>query len=276
MRFPVTHQEGDAAVKTFLQNHAQDVIGVLSGFDRLVFRGTIRQLAFLDGMRTYLATRRVLLKDFGRHAQEMTKLLKEAATSMVTQKGRPVVYLESGKIRKEDVARDIAQRDGITEGTIALLTCVEPCLSYDIFRNREAKRLELQSRYRKCLSLYHYQLHPVLGLMHARIQTWFPFNIQVGINGREWLARQMDREGFEYQRRDNCFIWLSEPERAQKLMDKQLRSRWPRLLGGIARELNPAHKRMFKNFVAPYYWSVFQSEWATDVMCMCSGGPLTI
>jgi hypothetical protein len=23
---------------------------------------------------------------------------------------------------------------------------------------------------------------------------------------------------------------------------------------------------MFKNFVAPYYWSVFQSEWATDVM----------
>jgi hypothetical protein len=31
--------------------------------------------------------------------------------------------------------------------------------------------------------------------MHARIQTWFPFNIQVGLNGREWLSRQMDEAG---------------------------------------------------------------------------------
>src|SRR5438132_3199542 len=34
----------------------------------------------------------------------------------------------------------------------------------------------------------------------ARIQTWFPFNIQVGVNGREWLARQMDKEGLKYRR----------------------------------------------------------------------------
>jgi hypothetical protein len=253
-------------VKTFLQNHAKDVIGVLSGFDRLVLRGTIRQLAYLDGMRSYLSTRSVLLKDFGGHVQEMTKALKDAVTGAVEKRGRPVVYLQSSATRKEDVVREIAKRDGITEGTIALLTCVEPCWSYDIFRNRQAKKLELQSRYRKCLSLYHYQIHPVLGFMHARIQSWFPFNIQVCVNGREWLARQMDREGLEYQRRDNCFTWLSEPERAQKLMDKQLRSRWPHLLGGIARELNPAHKSMFGIFQAPYYWSVSQSEWATDVM----------
>lgn len=253
-------------MKTFLQNHAQDVIGVLSGFDRLVFRGTIRQLAYLDGMRTYLSTRKVLLKDFGKHVQVMTKTLKDAVTAAVEKLNRPVVYLQSSAVRKEDVARKIAERDGVVEGTIALLTCVEPCWSYDIFRNREAKKLELQSRYRKCLSLYLYQIHPVLGFMHARIQSWFPFNIQVCINGREWLARQMDHEGLEYQRRDNCFIWLGEPERVQKLMNKQLRTRWPHLLGRVARELNPAHSEMFGNFDAPYYWSVFQSEWASDVM----------
>jgi hypothetical protein len=258
-------------VRSFLQNHAEDVIGVLSGFDRLVFRGTIRQLAYLDGMRMYLSTRNVLLKDFGRHVQEMTKALKDAVTGAVRKRRRPVVYLQSSVVRKEDVAREIAERDGITEGTIALLTCVEPCWSYDIFRNREAKKLELRSRYRKCLSLYHYQIHPVVGFMHARIQSWFPFTIQVCINGREWLARQMDGEGLEYQRHDNCFTWLPEPQRGQKLMDKQLRSRWPRLLGGIARELNPTHRKMFGSFHAPYYWSVFQSEWATDVMFRDAG-----
>jgi hypothetical protein len=44
--------------------------------------------------------------------------------------------------------------------------------------------------------------------MHARIQTWFPFAVQICLNGREWLARAMDAAGLGYVRRDNCFTWL--------------------------------------------------------------------
>ena len=58
--------------------------------------------------------------------------------------------------------------------------------------------------------------------MHARIQTWFPFGIQIYINGREWLAKTMDANQLGYIRRDNCFVALAEPERAQQLMDQQL------------------------------------------------------
>jgi hypothetical protein len=50
---------------------------------------------------------------------------------------------------------------------------------------------------------------------NARIQTWFPFNIQIGLNGREWLARQMDREGLRYQQQENCFPWIENYPRAQ-------------------------------------------------------------
>jgi hypothetical protein len=53
---------------------------------------------------------------------------------------------------------------------------VEPCLGFDIHRNRETKRLELVQRPRKCLYVYQYWEHPVLGWLHARIQTWFPFS----------------------------------------------------------------------------------------------------
>jgi len=242
------------------------VTGVLSGFDRLVFRGTIRQLAYDDGMKGYLSYRRILLKNFGQHAETMTKKLKEAVTSMVTARGRPVKYLESSNVRKEDIAREIARRDGITDGTIALLTCVEPCRSYDIYRNRETKMLELRPRLRKCLTLYHYQYHPLFGFMHARIQSWFPFSIQICINGREWLARAMDSAGLAYERRDNCFINLDDLKRSQAMMDRQLRARWPNLLARIAAELNPGHRDMFGTFRAPYYWSIYQSEWATDFM----------
>jgi len=55
-------------VEAFLSKHANAVIGVLSGFDRLVFRGTLRMLAHRAGMAAYLWGARVLLKDFGSHA----------------------------------------------------------------------------------------------------------------------------------------------------------------------------------------------------------------
>jgi hypothetical protein len=49
-------------------------------------------------------------------------------------------------------------------------------------------------------------------------------------------------------------------------MDRQLELAWPAALDRLARAVNPAHDRMFKDYVADYYWSVYQSEWATDVM----------
>ena len=69
---------------------------------------------------------------------------------------------------KEDIAREIAERDGIKAGLVCVLTAVEPCRSFDIQRNREKKELELVSRWRKCLHLYHYYQHPQFGLIHMR------------------------------------------------------------------------------------------------------------
>ena len=87
-----------------------------------------------------------------------------------------------------------------------------------------------------------------MGWLHARIQTWFPFSIQIGMNGREWLARQMDGAGIDYQRQDNCFPWVSNWEKAQQLLDSQLRADWPTLLDQIAGTLNPIHDEIFQRF----------------------------
>ena len=111
-----------------------------------------------------------------------------------------------------------------SRGLICILTAVEVCQTYELVRDRESKHLTLVPRPRECLHLYHYYIHPVLGFMHARIQTWFPFSIQICVNGREWLARSVDAARIKYVRRDNCFTWLKDPEQAQRLMDNQLRT----------------------------------------------------
>ena len=250
----------------FLQRHAGKVMGVLSGFDRLVLRGTLRRLSYAVGMKGFLDGRHVLLKHFGDFAQEMTERLKRATVREAEEQGRPVKYLASSRTRKDEMAREIAARDGIEEGLIAVLRCIEPCMSYEIYRNRDTKRLEIRSRERKCLHYYQYRIDPVFGFMGARIQTWFPFTVQMTINGREWLARRMADAGLEALRRENSFVWVDDVERAQRIMDRQLRLAWPRHLDRIARQLNPDHGRMFQGDPQTYYWSVSQSEWATDLM----------
>lgn len=250
----------------FIAKHADNITGVLSGFDRLIFRGTIRNLSVVNGVKIMLWKNRVLLKDFGDYAQSLTNQLKEASCRQAKEQGRPVQFLPSSQTSKEDVARGIADRDQVREGLIAVLSCMEPCNSYEIFRNRDAKRLEIVGRPRKGLALYHYFIDPVFGFMHARIHTWLPFGIQVYVNGREWLARAMDQGSLNYRRRDNCFVQLGDAARAQALMTRQLDLSWPAILDRIAHLLNPAHATMFGNYPAEYYWSAAQSEWATDVM----------
>jgi len=122
------------------------------------------------------------------------------------------------------------------------------------------------SRPRKCLFLYHYSIHPQFGFMHARIQTWFPFPIQVCLHGREWLSRLMDAQGLAYRRCDNCFPWIADFARAQELSDGQRRMHWADALNAIARTLNPIHEEIFRAYKVNYYWSTHQSEWATDVV----------
>ncbi len=253
-------------MEAFVSKHAGDVIGVLSGFDRLVFRGTLRMLAHHLGMQRYLWAMQVLLKDFASHAEAVTEQLRKASEAQARSTSRPIVFLPSSATSKEDQARAIARRDGIEQGLICILTATEPCLSYDIIRDRASKHLQLRPRHRRCLHLYHYQIHPIFGFMHARIQTWFPFAIQICLNGREWLARAMDAAGLGYVRRDNCFTRLVDPVAAQRLMDRQVQAAWPDLLNGIARSLNPQHEAMFQAFPVHYYWSTYQSEWATDIL----------
>lgn len=250
----------------FIRKHAAVVIGILAGFDRLLFRGTLRNLCFAEGMSLYLNVNKVLLKDAGRHFDAVSERIKMASARKAEEQKRPVIYLQSSGVSKEAEALKIAARDGIREGLVCVLTCVEPCYSFQIERNREAKRLILKRSLRKCLHHYHYWMHPQWGLMHARLQTWFPFGMQVCLNGREGLAKSLDRAGMRYEKRDNCFTWLEDVERAQALADEQLKTDWGGLLDGLALEAHPDLKGALGKFTSQYYWSTHQSEWATDVM----------
>jgi hypothetical protein len=187
----------------FIARYQCQLSGVLSGFDRLVFRGQL-PLNHTNGMKGYLWAHDLRLKDFGEHAEAISRRVKEASLATIERAGRPVRYLPSAKDDKQRMAQFIAAQDGISKGPICAFTAVELCSSYAIKGNRETHKIELQRSPRKCLCIYQYWLHPVFGFMSTRLQTWFPFPITIFLNGREWLAQQLEQAGLSYRRHRNC------------------------------------------------------------------------
>ncbi len=254
-------------MERFVARYRSFVTAVLSGFDRLVFRGHLPRLLRQGGMFLFLEDSGVRLLDFKDFVLATTESLKKASLAEARKLDRPVRYLDSPVVDKEEFARKLLAEYPVEQGLICVLTALEPCMSFEYHRSANRDERGLRLRPSKCLHLYKYFLHPRFGFMNARIQTWFPFNVQVCMNGREWLARQLEREGrSDFKRADNCFTWLGKPDLAQRRMNQQLTTDWPRALDGMALALNPLHSAIFKHSPMDYYWFAYQTEWATDVM----------
>jgi hypothetical protein len=238
VKIKVTTTASDAP-SPFVTQHAEDVIGVLSGFDRLRLMATLRPLYQPSLMMRYLSRAGVLLKDFAAFAAGWTERVRSATHQLAEQSGRPLIYLQRSSERKELLARELARRDGLTAGLIGIWSVLEPCLTYFVRRDREQKKLVLRLGPGKCLHYYFYLLHEQLGLLHLRLQTWFPFAIHACVNGRHWLARQLDQAGIGYVQRENCFTWMEDVAQAQALARAQLQSRWPTLLQPLVAQCHP-------------------------------------
>jgi hypothetical protein len=252
-------------MKSFLQRLGALVLGVLLGFDRWRFRGSKRRLCYPEGVMGFLSYHSVLLKHFNKpYAKDMTATLC-ASIEERAKKAGIYRYLNSSKIGKEEAALAIAQEHGKKRGLIAVLGCLEPCQNLRVRENRESKKLEMRIEPGKCLHYYHYYLDPQFGLRYTRLQSWFPFTMHIGLNGRDWLARQMTKAGIEFVKKDNCFTWIKDFEAAQQLMDQQLETAWQPLLDGWARQSFPLCDTLLKTQV-PYYWSVQEGEFATDIV----------
>lgn len=256
----------EEAMERFLKRHENRIVGSIAGFDRVLFRGTLRSISYLLGMEVFLSIQGVLLKDFGQFAERLSNRIKAHAEAYALKHKRPYRYIESSSLSKEEIARKIMDEDQISRGLICVLTCVEPCQSFGIRRDREAKKLALVPQRRKCLHIYFYYVDRDFGLMHVRLQTWLPFTIQVCINGRDWLARQMGKASIKYIKRDNCFSYIEDIAAAQRLMDRLSERDWAPFLNSLARRLNPIIKPDAGLKLKGYYWSTRQAEYATDVM----------
>ena len=253
-------------MERFLQRHSSRVLGSISGFDRVLFRGVLRSICYVQGLDYFMGNQRVGFKDFRWFVEKFSAGIKKRAEQIAQRAGRPFQYVPSGKASKEALVRKLLEEKPVKEGLICVLSCVEPCQTFTVRRDREKRQLRLLPRQAACLHYYFYFLDRDFGLMHIRLQSWLPLAIQVCVNGREWLARQMQREGIAYQQKDNCFTQIADLPRAQALMDRLVNLPWAPILNRWAQAVNPWLAAGARPRLRSYYWTVRQGEYASDVM----------
>jgi hypothetical protein len=251
-------------VKEFIHKYEDRIHGALSCFDRMIFRG---YLPIMSGwaMAGFLYRLNVNFGNLKPFLLQNCERVKNHAIAMAQKHGRPFRYLATN-IDKDETARQLAQRDGIEHGLVCIFSILEPCRSFSFLFKKPLpdQRPFVKPARRKCLQLYYYFMDRHFGLVHVRIQTWFPMPIQVYLNGHEWLARKLKANAVRYTKQDNAFLWIEDMARAQKFADRFANLNWPKILSKYAKLVTPQMRDLLQD--CQHYWVTAQSELSTDIL----------
>ncbi|MGH9072456.1 MAG: hypothetical protein ACRDX8_15210, partial [Acidimicrobiales bacterium] len=231
-------------MSSFETAHGSHIIGKLVCLDRMILKGHLTRLYPNGAFQGFLSSQGVLLKDVGPYLVAQTKALRDHVMDIAAAAGRPYHYLASAHTvargnSKEDMARRIAHDDGIKEGLVCVLGAVEPCTSFELYKNKDTHLLEMRRRQRRCTHYYFYYMDSELGLFHIRLQSWFPFEIQVWVNGHGALAAQLDKAGISHTCHENSFASISDWPKAAALAERFAKRDWVALLDALAKRVNP-------------------------------------
>jgi hypothetical protein len=212
----------------FVVKHSDAVVGTLACYDRVIIKGYLpfsderAANAFVDcGLQ-------IKRKDFCDWADGVAEALVEDAKAAAKHAQAPYQYLQ-GSHSKDQLAQQAFSQAKGREGLLLVLCVMETCPGYRLAHGEG--RPQLVNRQRLQRVLYYYFNDPQFGLMHVRIQTFFPLTIQVYVNGHEWLARQLLQRQIGFEQRDNAFTQCDDWELAQQLADSFDQLDWVRLLG---------------------------------------------
>ena len=253
-------------MKAFVDKYEDRIHGVLSCFDRMLFRG---YLPIMSGwsMAQLLQAHEIDCGSVKPFLLANAERVKAHALALARKHGRPFEYL-SAKLRKEDAARKIAERDGIDEGLVCVFSALEPCRTFSL--RFTTGQPYVQSAKRKCLHLYYYFMDRDLGL--------FTFAFRPGSRCRSrststatsgWIVSS--RPAVSNTRRSTTSLpRLIDLPRAQRLADRFAHLNWPQILNRYARRVVPQLDDVLRG--CEYYWVAAQAEYATDVMFKTAEG----
>lgn len=248
-----------------IEQNKEKINGILETFDRMIINGYLLNLCNYRQFLYYLIENNIKLVDFDKFALKETNDLCNYIDNYIKENNVETIYLNSGKIDKNEIVMAELEKNPDKTGLITALSAVEICNTMTVKPNKETQKLEVTSRPAKCKHYYFYYNDEEFGLMYLKIQTWFPYNVQIYINGREYLSKLLDKNNIKYDMYNNSFSYIEDFTRAQELADGILNQKISDSFDGLIKQINVHLPKIEKIFSHSYYWCIDQCEFATDI-----------
>lgn len=248
-----------------IEQNKEKINGILETFDRMIINGYLLNLCNYRHFLFYLIQNNIKLVDFDKFAQKETEELINHIDNYIKNNNVENIYLNSGKIDKNEIVMAELEKNPTKTGLITALSAVEICNTMTVKPNKETQKLEVTSRPTKCKHYYFYYNDEEFGLMYLKIQTWFPYNVQIYINGREYLSKLLDKSNIKYEMYNNSFSYIEDFTKAQELADGILNQKISDSFDGLIKQINIHLPKIEKIFSHSYYWCIDQCEFATDI-----------
>jgi hypothetical protein len=246
----------------FTKQWQSQVSSQLSCFDRVILTGYLPfwSAGYVNGwIGGVLGIRH---KDFLPQMKQLSQKLVDFAKRKAKRCGAPFHNLQ-GKCRKDAMIDRIDRERKHPQGLIAVLQTQESGRTVKLRWGQGRPRFEFA--YRPQRTLYFYLNDRRFGRMFVRIQTWFPWRIQIYVNGHEWLARKLRKRRIPFEQHDNAFLSLGDPRRAQAIADEFAGLPWAKLLNQFASQFNCLLTHPWLKG-RHYTWVIDQAEFSTDVL----------
>ena len=248
-----------------IEQNQEKINGIFSTFDRMIINGYILPLQNPRLFQFYLIQNNIKFVDFKEFAENQTSSLCNHIDNYIKENNITLQYLKSGKEDKQLLVKEALEKSNDKVGLIAAFSAVELCRTSTIQANHETKKLEPTIKSTKCKHYYLYYNDEQFGLMFLKIQTWFPYNVQIYINGREYCSKLFDKNNIKYEMFNNSFSYIEDFDKAQKLADNILNKKLSDSFDCIINKINNLLPNIKEKLNHSYYWCIDQCEFATDI-----------
>jgi hypothetical protein len=202
-------------MNAFVRHHSSSIRFAYSCFDRMVCNAYIQPFLYVPSLCRFLIHSRQVAPIKPASLRKISADYHEQLGEQIRQLGAAIVE-PPARVRREEWLESFYQELGTRDGIAVVLRCRERARVAVSYPSR-GHEVELAWRY---VNLYYVYLQDAqCGRLFLRLCPYFPFNNQVWLNGHEWLARQLQREGIGFVKRDNAFVDCAAPERLQELAD---------------------------------------------------------
>src|SRR5450631_2713156 len=106
--------------------YSENLVGVLSCYDRIVITGTLPGACFADGMTSFLYSRGIRIFDYPQFALPLRERIRVNAATLAAEHGVTIEHIAKAHIRKEDVVAKVLAARGDAPGLVHVISACSP------------------------------------------------------------------------------------------------------------------------------------------------------